>query len=81
MSTPDHAEDSRELTLLRLIDAPPELLFRAWTEPALLKQWFTPKPWTVASAKTEVRAGAAKYAVPANEQNLDRLGAVVAATS
>jgi len=29
-----------ELVLTRLIDAPRENLYRCWTEPALLKQWF-----------------------------------------
>ena len=47
----------RELFLERVIDAPPEKLFRAWTEPDLLKQWFTPKPWTVSRAELELRAG------------------------
>ena len=47
----------RELTLTRLIDAPREKLFRAWTEPALLKQWFTPRPWTTPIVETDVRAG------------------------
>ena len=39
---PDH-----ELVLTRMIDAPREKLFRAWTEPKLMKQWFAPKPWTI----------------------------------
>ena len=36
----------RELVLTALIDAPREKLFRAWTEPALIKQWFAPLPWS-----------------------------------
>lgn len=36
----------RELVMTRLIDAPREKLFRAWTDPELLKQWFAPLPWT-----------------------------------
>ena len=30
----------RELVLTRVIDAPREKLYRAWTDPELLKQWF-----------------------------------------
>lgn len=34
----------RELMLTRLIDAPREKVYRAWTDPNLLKQWFAPYP-------------------------------------
>ena len=47
----------RELVLTRLIDAPREKLFRAWTEPELIKQWFVPAPWTIARAEMDVRPG------------------------
>ncbi len=47
----------RELVLTRLIDAPREKLYRAWTEPALIKQWFAPLPWTVPHVETDLRAG------------------------
>jgi len=57
MNPTEQTAESRELVLTRLIDAPPETLYRAWTEPALLKQWFCPKPWSVASAELDVRAG------------------------
>lgn len=50
-----------ELTLTRLIDATPDKLFRAWTEPALIKQWFTPRPWTTPVVETDVRPGGASY--------------------
>ncbi|HSZ93066.1 MAG TPA: SRPBCC family protein [Acetobacteraceae bacterium] len=49
----------RELVLTRLIDAPRESLYRAWTEPALLKQWFAPMPWTTSHAELDVRPGGA----------------------
>ena len=54
---------SRELVLIRTIDAPPEKLFRAWTEPELLMQWFVPRPWTVASAEMDVRPGGSSVIV------------------
>ncbi|OAH99072.1 SRPBCC family protein [Methylomonas methanica] len=57
MNPTEQTAESRELGLTRLIDAPAEKLYRAWTEPVLLKQWFCPKPWTVASAELDVRAG------------------------
>ncbi|MGH6890864.1 MAG: SRPBCC family protein [Dongiaceae bacterium] len=47
----------RELVLTRLIDAPREKLFRAWTEPALMKQWFAPLPWTTPHAEMDLRPG------------------------
>lgn len=49
-----HAHD---LVLDRLIDAPRGALFRCWTEPALLKQWFVPAPWTISSAEVDPRPG------------------------
>lgn len=56
-------DPERDLILARLIDAPREKLFRAWTEPALLEQWFAPRPWTVARAETDVRPGGASLIV------------------
>ncbi|MGA7179212.1 MAG: SRPBCC family protein [Thiobacillaceae bacterium] len=58
MIQPDQSPISeRELVLERLIDVAPDKLFRAWTEPELLVQWFTPRPWTVSSAHLDVRPG------------------------
>ncbi len=53
----------RELVLTRLIDAPREKLYRAWTDPALLKQWFAPLPWTTPVAELNVRPGGANLIV------------------
>ncbi len=55
--------EDRELVLTRLIDAPPDKLFRAWTDPALLVQWFAPLPWTTARAELDVRPGGASLVV------------------
>ena len=53
----------RELTLTRLIDAPREKLYRCWTEPALLKQWFAPKPYITPVAEMDVRPGGSSLIV------------------
>ena len=47
----------RDLILTRDFDARPDKLYRAWTEPALLTQWFTPAPWTTPKAELDVRSG------------------------
>jgi uncharacterized protein YndB with AHSA1/START domain len=49
--------DGRDLILTCIIDAPPAKVFRAWTEPTLITQWFTPPPWQTISAEMDVRAG------------------------
>ncbi len=50
-------EGPHELSLTRIIDAPPEKVFRAWTDPALVVQWFTPPPFITISAELDVRPG------------------------
>jgi uncharacterized protein YndB with AHSA1/START domain len=52
-----------ELVLMREIDAPRETIFRAWTDPELLKQWFCPKPWGVSHAELDVRSGGSSVIV------------------
>jgi uncharacterized protein YndB with AHSA1/START domain len=53
----------RELVLTRLINAPCEKVYRAWTEPELLKQWFAPKPYTTPIVEIDVRPGGSAYFV------------------
>jgi uncharacterized protein YndB with AHSA1/START domain len=47
------------LTLTRVIRAPPEKVFAAWTEPELLKQWWGPGPVTCPEAHVDLREGGA----------------------
>jgi uncharacterized protein YndB with AHSA1/START domain len=59
MPTASHPTDAdpRELVLSRLIDVPRDKLFRCWTEPALIVQWFTPPPWKTIRAEVDLRPG------------------------
>ena len=59
--TADTTQPQRELVLTRLINASPDKVFRAWTEPELLKQWFCPRPWTTPVFETDVRPGGSSY--------------------
>ena len=47
----------RELVLERVLNAPAEKLFRCWTTPELIVQWFTPPPFKTIKAEMDVRAG------------------------
>jgi len=47
----------RELVITRLINAPREKVYRAWTDPELMKQWFAPKPYTTPVVEVDVRPG------------------------
>lgn len=55
--------DGRDLILTRIIDAPPAKVFRAWTDPDMMKQWFAPAPWITASAQTDPRTGGSSMIV------------------
>jgi len=52
-----------EMTLTRVLDAPAEKLFRCWTTPELIKQWFAPKPYATSVAEVDLRPGGASNVV------------------
>ena len=58
-ATPAQAEAAHQLLLTRLIPVPRHSLFRCWTEPALITQWFTPPPWKTIAAEIDLRPGGA----------------------
>lgn len=47
----------RELVTTRVFAAPPELLYRAWTEPAQLLQWWGPRGFTCTFHEFDLRLG------------------------
>ena len=51
---PDH-----DLVISRLLKAPRAALWRAWTEPERLKEWWCPKPWVTEVRAFELRPGGA----------------------
>lgn len=53
----DQTDPKLDLVLERVVDVPPQLVWRAWTEPELVKQWFTPKPWTTVHCEIDLRPG------------------------
>ena len=55
--------EGRDLILTRMIDAPRAKIFKAWTEPELLKKWFAPAPLTTPVVETDVRPGGSSLIV------------------
>lgn len=50
-------ENDHVLTLRRVLKAPLASVWRCWSEPALLMQWYCPKPWRVSQARMDLRVG------------------------
>jgi len=60
------------LSFDRLVNVPCEHLWRGWTEPELMKKWFTPVPWVTVEAEVDARPGGIFRTVmrgPNGEQN------------
>jgi uncharacterized protein YndB with AHSA1/START domain len=52
-------KSDRELVITRTFDAPPHIVFEAWTKPELLKRWWAPKStgMSLISCEADVRVG------------------------
>jgi uncharacterized protein YndB with AHSA1/START domain len=63
---------SCDLSFERVVPTPVEALWRGWTDPAVLVQWFTPAPWVTSEAEIEPVPGGVFRTVmqgPAGERN------------
>src|SRR6185437_9623230 len=49
----------KTITLTRVFDAPRALVWRAWTEPKMMAQWFGPRGFTSSVPQLDVRVGGA----------------------
>ncbi len=59
-STMAHQQtQSKEVTITRIFDAPRELVFKAWTDPKLVGQWWGPHGFTTPVCELDVRPGGA----------------------
>ena len=46
-----------DLSFTRIVNVPRALVWRAWTEPELLKPWFCPLPWKTIDCEIDLRPG------------------------
>lgn len=49
--------DRAPVKIKKVIDAPKQSVWDAWTKPELFKQWFMPSPFSVPNAELDVRVG------------------------
>jgi uncharacterized protein YndB with AHSA1/START domain len=45
------------IVITRVFDTPPELVFKSWTEPERVKQWFSPKGFTTPHCTIDLHVG------------------------
>ena len=49
--------DTLDLVLERTLNAPRDLVWKAWTTPEHLKRWFAPKPYEISELEMDLRPG------------------------
>ncbi len=49
--------DDREIVIIRFYDAPRAAVFKAWTDPKILQQWWGPKGFTNPVCEVDPRVG------------------------
>lgn len=52
-----HFPSELDLVFSRFLDVPAEWVYRGWTDPSMIVQWFTPPPYKTLSAEMDVRPG------------------------
>jgi uncharacterized protein YndB with AHSA1/START domain len=53
----------KEVVLERVYDASPEMVWRAWTKPEMLKQWWGPDNVTIPECEVDLKVGGKFYIV------------------
>lgn len=56
-NTPEQHPKEHELVITRVFDAPRTLVFKAWTEPERIKQWWGPRGFVTLSCELDFRPG------------------------
>ena len=57
MATRPKLAAGRALVITRIFDAPPELVWKTWTDPERLTRWWGPKDFTSPVCKNDLRVG------------------------
>ena len=78
MTNPTHPMNPElDLELVRDVPVSPKAVFAAWTDPESIKQWFAPRPYSIALCEIDLRPGGGFRTVmnnPEGEQMFDSTG-------
>ncbi len=56
-------ENKNELILEKVVDAPPESVWKAWTDPEMLKKWWGPNNVSIPECEVDLKVGGKFYIV------------------
>ena len=72
--TPHPVNADLDLELVHDVPVSPQAVFEAWTDPASIKQWFAPRPYSISLCEIDLRPGGAFRTImndPDGEQMMD----------
>lgn len=55
--TTTNSADPRDLVITRVLNAPRHAIWRAWSDPERLKEWWCPAPWTTEILAFDMQPG------------------------
>jgi uncharacterized protein YndB with AHSA1/START domain len=71
---PGEEPSAREFIMTRVIDAPPEAVFKAWTDPEQMARWWGPKGFTMPYCKIDLRVGGVIHSCMRSPEGKDYWG-------
>jgi uncharacterized protein YndB with AHSA1/START domain len=66
--------DETDLVLERVLDAPRDLVWKAWTSPEHLKRWWAPRPYETPECEMDLKPGGAFYTRMTGPDGFDEAG-------
>jgi uncharacterized protein YndB with AHSA1/START domain len=66
--------EGHDLVVERTLEAPRDLVWRAWSDPELLKQWWAPRPYQTSECALDLKPGGAFYTRMTGPDGFDSAG-------
>ena len=66
--------DHQDLVIEKVLDAPRDLVWKAWATPELLRQWWAPRPYRTPECELELRPGGKFYTRMTGPDGFDASG-------